>query len=540
MPISSTELEKLLAQREGERLEFKAARSQFDVDELTRYCVAMANAGGGHVLLGVDDRGKVVGSSAFQNLSRLREDQSNRLHLNIEADEVINAEGRVVVVTIPSRPIGLPIQYQGAYWMRRKEQLVAMPPERLRQIFDEAQPDHSAQICPGVSVDDLNGAAVEMFRALWQRASGNEALRNLSRQQLLSDAELIDPDGGVTYAALILMGEPHAVSRHLAQAETVFEYRSSTATIPHEQRLEFKQGFLLYFDQLWQTINLRNPTHQFTDGLLRRDIPCIDETVAREAILNAIAHRDYRLGGSIFIRQFPKHLEIVSPGGFPPGVTIENILWRQMPRNRRLAEAFAKCGLVERAGQGANRMFERCIAEGKAPPDFADSDDYQVSVRLDGEVRDESFLRFLEAAGQQTGSSFSTEHFLLLDLIHREQPLPGHLKPSLRLLIDSGLVEVVGRGRGTRHLLSRRYYRFAGKPGGYTQRRGLDRAASQALLLSHIQGAGRRGCPMAELQEVLPGLSRGQIRGLLLGLREQGRIRVEGRTRSARWVVVGS
>lgn len=536
MPASLTELEQWLLRPEDERLEFKAARSQFSADELTRYCVAMANAGGGRIILGVNDRRQVVGSSAFANLGRLRQDQGNRLHLNIEADEVMHADGRVVVVTVPPRPVAMPIQYQGAYWMRRGEELVAMPPETLRQIFDEAQPDHSAQICPGASTADLSPEAVQRFRDMWRRTSGNPGLTNLSERQLLADAELIDEAGGVTFAALILLGEPRAVARHLAQAETIFEYRSQATTIAHEQRLEFKRGFLLYFNELWQTINLRNPTHQFTDGLLRIDIPGINETVAREAILNAIAHRDYRLAGSVFVRQFPRRLEIVSPGGLPPGVTVDNLLWRQMPRNRRLAEAFAKCGLVERAGQGANRMFERCIAEGKALPDFSDSDEYQVSVKLDGEIRDESFLRFLEAVGAETASSFGTEHFLLLDLIHREQPVPQRLKSSLRLLLDTGVVESVGRGRGAHHLLSRRYYRFAGRPGVYAQRRGLDRRTNEALLLSHIEASGAQGCPMAELQEVLPGLSRNQIRGLLRGLRERGKVRVEGRTRAAKWI----
>ena len=296
MPASPTELEQWLARPEDERLEYKAARSQFNPDELTRYCVAMANAGGGRIILGVNDRREVVGSEAFPNLNRLMQDQGNRLHMNIEADEVLHANGRVVVVTAPSRPVGVPIQYQGAYWMRRGAELIAMPPETLRRIFDEAQPDHSARICPGTSTDDLSIEAVERFRDMWRRASANSRLASLDRRQLLSDAELIDERGGVTYAALILLGEPRAVARHLAQAESIFEYRSQATTTDHEQRLEFKKGFLLYFDELWQTINLRNPTHQFTDGLLRIDIRGINETVAREAILNAIAHRDYRLG----------------------------------------------------------------------------------------------------------------------------------------------------------------------------------------------------------------------------------------------------
>lgn len=535
MTIALKQLKNWLHEGESERLEFKEARTQFDADELTRYCVALANEHGGRVLLGVNDKRQVVGSSAFSNIADLKRDQSQRVRLNIEAEEIAHPDGRVVVVTVPPRPIGMPIQYRGAYWMRRDESVVAMPPEVLRAIFDEAHPDHSAQTCQNAELDDLNGAAIDLFRTMWQRQSGNEMLSNIPRRQLLLDAELIDDHEHVTYAALILFGQPQAVARHLAQAETIFEYRSHRATIPYEQRMEFKQGFFLYFDKLWEIINLRNEVFQYTDGLLRFEIPAINEAVAREAILNAITHRDYRLSGSIFIRQFPKRLEVVSPGGLPPGITVENLLWRQAPRNRRLAEVFAKCGLVERAGQGANRMFEQSIRESKPLPDFSDSDDYQVSVVLSGEVGDESFLRFLEAVGRETTFSFATEHLLLLDLIHREQEVPERLKPSLRALVDTGVVETVGRGRGVRYLLSRRFYRFTGSPGAYSRRRGLDRNTNKMLLLRHIQSASRRGCSLAELQDVLPGLSRNQVQGLLRELRSDGDIHVVGRTRAARW-----
>lgn len=94
------------------------------------------------------------------------------------------------------------------------------------------------------------------------------------------------------------------------------------------------------------------------------DVPTFDEVQVREALLNAVAHHDYRLGGSVFVRQFAQRLEVVSPGGFPPGITMANALDRQSPRNRRLAEALARCGLIERSGQGMNLMFERAIRQG--------------------------------------------------------------------------------------------------------------------------------------------------------------------------------
>lgn len=536
MIVSAEQLDAWLTGREDAHLEFKEAKAQYDSEKLTKYCVALANEGGGPVVLGVTDKKprQILGSKAFADLSKLKRDLSQRVRLHIDAAEVRHAQGRVVVVSVPPRPIGMPLEYRGAYWMRRGEDIVPMPPQVLKGIFDEAQPDYSAEVCTAATLDDLDLAAIERFRSMWHQHSKNDALLAADVEQLLDDAELAVNEG-ITFAALILLGTHRALGRHLGQAETIFEYRSREASIPYQQRKEYRRAFLLYQDELWETINLRNELYQYRAGLFRFDIPTINESVVREAILNAISHRDYRLAGSIFVRQFPAKLEIVSPGGFPPGITIDNLLWRQSPRNRRLAETFAKCGLVERAGQGANLMFEQCIRESKPLPDFSESDEYQVSVVLNGEVRDESFLRFLERMGQERLSFFDTRDFLLLDLIHREQPIPGNLKPRLTNLVETGVVERMGRGRGSRHLLSRRFYTFAGTPGAYTRKRGLDRETNKALLLRHIVENQATGSHMRELMQVLPALSKGQVRHLLEELKGSDHVRVEGRTRGARW-----
>ncbi|MFC1611274.1 RNA-binding domain-containing protein [Myxococcota bacterium] len=536
MIVSLEQLGIWLKGREDEHLEFKEAKTQYDSEKLTKYCVALANEGGGHVVLGVTDKmpRRVVGTKAYRDLSKLKRDQSQRVRLNIDAAELAHPDGRVVVVVVPPRPIGMPMEYKGAYWMRRGEDLVPMPPEVLKRIFDEAHPDYSAEICGGATLEDLDEAALERFRSMWHQHSGNAALLGADVQQLLGDAELL-VKGGVTYAALILFGTHRALGQHLAQAETIFEYRSREASVPYQQRKEYRKGFLLYEDELWETVNLRNEVFQYREGLFRRDIAAFNESIVREAILNAVAHRDYRLPGSVFVRQFPGKLEIVSPGGLPAGITVENLLWRQSPRNRRLAEAFAKCGLVERAGQGANLMFEGCIRESKPLPDFSDCDNFQVSVVLHGEVQDENFLRFLEKVGRETLASFNTQDFLVLDLVHREQQIPEYLRPRIATLASASVIETVGRGRGTRHLLSRRFYDFTGTPGAYTRKRGLDRDTNKALLLKHIESHREDGSPIGDLMQVLPALSRDQVRVLLRELRKGGQIDVVGTSRAARW-----
>lgn len=530
------DLERVMLSEENAHLEFKEASTQFDFEKLANLSCALANEGGGHLILGVTDKKprRVVGSNAFRDLEETSRKLLGALHLRIDAMEVSHPNGRVVVFEVPARPPGVPIQHRGAYWMRIGGSLAPMPQDRLKRIFDEAGPDFSAEICPNATIDDLEREAVNRFRAMWQRKSGLTSLHGLSGDQLLRDAELVVGQA-VTFAALILMGTRAALGRHLPQAETIFEYRSSDASLPVQQRKEYREGFFLWYDDLWATVNLRNEVQQFRDGLFVYDITTFNQAVVREAILNAVAHRDYRLGGSVFVRQFPRRLEIVSPGGFPPGVSAETILDRQSPRNRRIAEALQRCGLVERSGQGANRMFEESIKEGKPHPDFSESDNHQVAVVLRGDIQDPRFLRFLEKVGGERLKSFTTHDFLVLDCIHREEPLPEPLKVRLPALVEHGVVERVGSGRGTRYILSRNLHGLMGKKGVYTRRRGLDRETNKELLLRHMRETAAEGCQLRDLMQVLPSLSRPQVQALLRELKSESRAYSSGRTKSARW-----
>ena len=155
-------------------------------------------------------------------------------------------------------------------------------------------------------------------------------------------------------------------------------------------------------------------------------------------MLNAISHRNYQLAGSVFIRQFSRRLEIVSPGGFPVGINPDNVLDRQSPRNRRIADIFTKCGLVERSGQGMNLMFEESLREGKQVPDFTGTDAFQVSLTLHGTMHDPNFVRFLEQIGNERLASFSTQDLLILGLIGREQKIPPQHQAHLRTCWTKG------------------------------------------------------------------------------------------------------
>ncbi len=245
MTVSKNILQTWMNAREDEHLEFKEAKKNFHFETLVKYCVALANEGGGRMILGVTDKlpRKVVGTRVFPNLEKTKAGLIERLRLRMDVEEIQHPDGRVLVFQVPSRSIGMPIQYKGAYWMRGGEALIPMTPDLLQRIFVESGPDFSAEICTSAQLGDLDPNAVEILRRLWQSKTPDQDISVRPLEQLLSDAELV-VDGQVTYAALILLGKREALGKYLAQSEVIFEYRSNEAPGPAAERHEFRQGFL--------------------------------------------------------------------------------------------------------------------------------------------------------------------------------------------------------------------------------------------------------------------------------------------------------
>ena len=546
MVIDLSTLEGWLTAREDERLEFKAARDSYSPDKLTKYMVALANEGGGHLVLGVTDRRprQVCGSQAYSEYADRQKELTTLLRLRVTVTELHHPGGRVLVWSVPSHHRGVPIKYQDVYWARSGESLGSMTEERVRELLGGYSHvwDFSAEICQGATLADLDPAYMLRFRQLWalratrnmqDRAEAERRSREIldkTDEQALADSSLLEPEG-VTYAALILMGRERSLTRYLPQAEVIFEYRADRASIGNQVRENHRRGFLGYFDTLWDEINQRNDPFELPAGMLRLTAFPFNEAVVREGVLNAVAHRDYRSQDSAFVRQWPFELEIESPGGFPEGVTAENILGQRRWRNRRVAEALERCGLVERSGQGYDLMLRESLREAKPRPSYEGTDDQRVLLHLRGAVENPTFLGVMDAIGNERLKTFDVYDFLILDEVFQAGRTSADRKRVDRLA-GMGIIERVGRGK---LMLARRFYTAAGKTGAYTRRKGLARPQQKELLVQHLQESQPRGAAAGELSEVLPSLTRFQILSLLKELRREKRIYLQGERRSARW-----
>ena len=422
-------IDELLDAAEGEYYQFKEWKSKDDLREATKICCALANCGGGKFVIGITDKRprKVVGTTAFPQPERTRSDLMSKLRIGIDFYIYHHINGRVLVFDVASRPIGLPIQIESGTWWYHGDSLILMPEDVRRDIYAEHIHDFSSDICFGATTGDLDKNAIEKFRKTWMDNKGNKRIGKLSCDQLLYDCGALTDDG-VTYAALILFGSRKALMKYLPHSEIVFEYRSSTATGPAAQRVDFREGFFNCYDQVWELVNLRNDNQHYQNGFHVFPVPTFNEGVVREALLNAASHRNYQMGGNIFIRQYNRKLIIENPGGFPLGVTTENILDRHLARNERIANIFQICGLVEKAGQGMNLIYEITLSEAKPLPSFTGSDAYFVRLTLDGQVIDTHMLNMLKKLDKERLDAITIADYLLLIAAYTEEGL-GDINP---------------------------------------------------------------------------------------------------------------
>jgi predicted HTH transcriptional regulator len=374
MPITSSQID-LWRQEPSEHqtLEFKEAKSTFNVDKLNAYCVAIANEGGGHLVLGVSDAPPrpVVGSSAFSNVVDIAEKLFRARGFRVDVEDVDHPDGRVVVFSIPSRPKGSAYHLDGAYLMRSGGSLVPMSEDKLRGIFAEGQPDWAEEAAlTGVdaqSVIDL--LDTQTFFELLNQPYPTSQAGVLDR---LIGERLIDRVGGAysirRLGGLLLAKKLDSFPDLARKAPRVVVYNGAS-------KLETKidqigtRGYAVGFQRLADFVMAQLPQNEIIEHALRQKVKLLPDDAVRELIANALVHQDLSLTGmSPMIEIYSNRIEISNPGA--PIVPVERFIDGYQSRNERLADLMRRMSICEERSSGIDRVVTMAETYQLPAPDF--------------------------------------------------------------------------------------------------------------------------------------------------------------------------
>lgn len=535
---------------ETETVEFKKAENTFSDSDLGKYFSALSNEANlkrtrhAWLLLGVDNNThQVVGTqykptrAALDEVKKKLADQTTN-RITFEEIYVIEKSGkRVVLFQIPPAPQGIPVAYQGHYYGRDGESLVALNLHEMETIRNQRiEDDWSAQTVVQADLTDLDSEAVKKARELYQAAHPEKK----NEMQAWNDVTFLNKakitiKGKITNAAILLLGKPESealITPAVAQIKWILKDSNG---IERDYQI-FSCPFVLAVDKVYSKIrNLKyryiNPEFQ---TLFPEEIDTYEPYVIREAINNAIAHQDYRLGGQINVVEYDDKLVFSNKGSFIPG-KIDYVLINDAPeehyRNRFLCNAMVGLKMVDTIGSGIRKMYNY-QKKRLFPAPIYDLSEERVSVTITGKIIDMNYASLLARNPNLS--------LMDIELLNRVQ-LKGMLtKNEIGYLRKHKLIE----GRKSNLYISKGVAQTTGQRVVYSKHKGLDGKACEEMLLNSLRD--HRSLSKPEIVEllwnVLPDVltdeqKRAKIKNLLYKLKKQKKIYCNVRGNASEWYI---
>ena len=365
----------LLNHSENEVVEFKAAKNNYDVDDLGKYFSALSNEANlrehdfAWIVFGVDNKTHIVTGTNFkegeQALNRLKQDMSQHTTDNLIFREIVPLfiEGkRVLMFKIPASPRNIVMHWKGIAYARDGESLKPLNQTKRDEIRNQSPiPDWTAQLVPNATIDDLDELALATARVMYKKVHSNipsQEIDGWSKEDFLSNSNMMR-DGQITRAAILLLGKPLSLNKiHPAVAQITWTLQDDEDIVDDYEH--FTIPFLLTVDKVLAKI--RNKTmRELPGGTLFPDtMKQYDDYTIREALHNAIAHQDYTLQQRIVFVESPGKLYYGNGGSFIPG-TIENALEHKGPqlhyRNECLCKGMVHFNMIDTVGRGIKKIY---------------------------------------------------------------------------------------------------------------------------------------------------------------------------------------
>jgi ATP-dependent DNA helicase RecG len=451
----------LLHQPPSQTLAFLPAPN---AEALAETLIAFANAEGGTVILGAASGGEPAHilledevGDALQAALRLC-----RPPVRTEWQQETVPGGTVVVLRV-ERGDRLHALADGRVFVRKGAENRALEGERERSaLAGRTAGEFELEPVAGARRSDLDDSVIDAFIERRQKRSprGDAAL---PKDRLLQQLGALTDDRTPTVSGLLLFGrEPQLF---MPQSRAIFvRFEDVTPRGPggafgHGRREEITGPLPRVLDRAYRVTLEEMDKRAVVKGLQRHEETEYPTSAVREALVNAVAHRDYRITGrSIEIRMYTDRLEVISPGGLPGPMTLDNLVEEHYSRNPRLVAGLYEWGYIEELGLGIDRMIEDMKSAGHPEPKFAATEhSFTVILRKVQDVRVAAQAKGIELNERQTkamehlqrnGSITNSEYRDLCPEVGAET-----LRLDLADLVTRGLLLKIGDKRGTRYIL---------------------------------------------------------------------------------------
>lgn len=339
-------------------------------DEYLKWICGFANGQGGKLFIGINDNQEVVG---VENSHRLLEDIPNKIvtTLGIVCDVNLLTRDGKDYIEIVVEPSNMPISYKGEYHIRSgatKQQLrgVALQQFILKKMglsWDNVAMEKA-------TIDEIDRGAIDYFlrNAIEAHRMPQESLHDTT-QEVMSNLDLLTDDGFVKNAGILLFGK--RPEKYIPSVEfKIGRFGASENDLWFQDVV--KGNILQMADKVVELLRAKYLISPIEYKGLQRIEPLeIPEDALREAIFNAIVHKDYT-GSAIQMKVYTDHIELWNEGLLPEGFTMENLLGkhRSRPRNRKIANVFYLAGFIEAWGRGISKIVDGLTEAGLKTPHF--------------------------------------------------------------------------------------------------------------------------------------------------------------------------
>ncbi|MCH5267720.1 MAG: putative DNA binding domain-containing protein [Lachnospiraceae bacterium] len=548
---------RIIPQSENLEIEFKSDRKKLNDNELVDAIVGMTNTDGGVLYLGVEDDGKVTGvhkqhadEIGVMALVANKTVPSVSVRAEIIAEdgfEVLKIEipmSKTIVATTDGKILKRRLKVDGT-----PENVPMYPFEINTRLSELSLLDFSAQVLPGACLSDLDPNERVRLRNIIKMRKGDKSLLELNDEELDKALRLVKEENGhlmPTVTGILLIGKEDRIEELMPTAKSGFQVLEGTQVRLNEQ---FSKPLLATFEIFENYMKAWNPEREMEYGLLRIPIPEFSPAAFREGLVNAFCHRDYSILQTVRLAIDDEGLTISSPGGFIEGINLTNLLSVEPHgRNPALADALKRIGLAERTGRGIDRIYEGSIIYGRPLPDYSESTERYVKLFIQRAEPDMAFVQMISNEENRMGRSLPINSLLVLSVLQKQRRVTlrelaetiyvneNRVKTNVEKLMESGLVEGTGSGKGRAYILSAKVYKTQDNVIGYVRQTGIDRVKYEELVLKLAMQQG--GTVTRDNVGELLNISSSQAYRILKKLTNKGKLVLVGKGRSARYNMV--